>query len=169
MPHVNSLICRVSDGAGRVVGADNPVTAADLVTYAGRGGQVRHLAARGSRGRALSLSVSLRFAYLVVLQMFKLARVARPVRPGQRRGDPDLAAPGRAAPAPGQDSAAVPGRAAGPGRAEPALPAKALTGRRRASTCAASGQGRPPAQDRPTEMTAAQSPPQQPPRRPRSR
>ena len=66
-------------GVFRPVGADNPVTVADLVSCAWmRGGQVRHLAARGPHGRALSVPVSLRFAYLAVLRVFGwLALLAR--------------------------------------------------------------------------------------------
>jgi hypothetical protein len=42
------------------------------------GGQVRHLAARGPHVRALSVPVSLRFAYLAVLRVFAwLALLAR--------------------------------------------------------------------------------------------
>ncbi len=43
-----------------------------------QGGQVRHLAARGSDAHALSVLVSLRFAYLAVLRVFGwLALLAR--------------------------------------------------------------------------------------------
>src|SRR5258708_784040 len=43
-----------------------------------RGGEVRHLAARGPNGQALSVLVSLRFAYLAVLRVFGwLALLAR--------------------------------------------------------------------------------------------
>jgi hypothetical protein len=43
-----------------------------------RDGQVRYLAARGHLGRALSVLVSLRFAYLAVLRVFgRLALLAR--------------------------------------------------------------------------------------------
>ena len=43
-----------------------------------RGGQVRHLAASEPHGRALSVLVSLRFAYLAVLRVFGwLALLAR--------------------------------------------------------------------------------------------
>ena len=43
-----------------------------------RGGQVRHLAARGHHGQALSVLVSIRFAYLAVLRLFGwLALLAR--------------------------------------------------------------------------------------------
>jgi hypothetical protein len=52
------------------VGADNLVTTADLVFLCWmRGGQVRLLAARGPHGQALSVPVSLRFAYLAVLRV----------------------------------------------------------------------------------------------------
>ncbi len=61
------------------VGADNPVTTADLVyRAASRGGQVSHLAAREPHGRALSVLMSMRFAYLAVLRVFGwLALLAR--------------------------------------------------------------------------------------------
>jgi hypothetical protein len=43
-----------------------------------RGGQVGHLAARGHHGQALSVLVSIRFSYLVVLRVFGwLALLAR--------------------------------------------------------------------------------------------
>src|SRR5450755_4733838 len=43
-----------------------------------RGGQVRHVAARGHHGQALSVLVSIRFSYLVVLCVFGwLALLAR--------------------------------------------------------------------------------------------
>src|ERR1700756_2561842 len=43
-----------------------------------RGGQVRHLTARGPHDQALSVPVSLRFAYLAVLRVFGwLALLAR--------------------------------------------------------------------------------------------
>jgi hypothetical protein len=42
------------------------------------GGQIRHLAARGPHAPALSVPVSLRFAYMAVLRMFGwLALLAR--------------------------------------------------------------------------------------------
>ena len=61
------------------MGADNPVTTADLVyRAASRGGQVSHLAAREPHGRALSVLMSMRFAYLAVLRVFGwLALLAR--------------------------------------------------------------------------------------------
>ena len=69
------------------MGADNPVTAADLVSCAGRGdGQVGHLAARGPYRRALSVLVSLRLAYLAVLRVFGwLALLARTDRAKEPR------------------------------------------------------------------------------------
>ena len=85
-----------------------------------RDGQVRHLAARGPCARALSVLVSLRFAYLAVLRVFGwLALLARSDR-AKDAGDPDLAPSGRRAPASGQDSEAVVGRPGGAGRAGPA-------------------------------------------------
>ena len=60
------------------MGADNSVTGADLVCYAAKGGQVKHLAAREPHGRALSVLMSMRFAYLALLRMFGwLALLAR--------------------------------------------------------------------------------------------
>ena len=61
------------------VGADNPVTTADLATFLlGKRRSSRHLAVRGSPSRALSVFMSLRFAYLAVLGMFGwLALLAR--------------------------------------------------------------------------------------------
>jgi hypothetical protein len=62
------------------VGADNPVTGIDLVSFFcwTREGQVRYLAARGPPAPALSILVSLRFAYFAVLKVFGwLALLAR--------------------------------------------------------------------------------------------
>lgn len=61
------------------VGADSSVMGTDLARCAGlRTARFRHLAARESHGRALSVLMSMRFAYLAVLRMFGwIALIAR--------------------------------------------------------------------------------------------
>ena len=54
------------------MGADNSVTAADLVLREAKGGQVEHLDAREPHSQAVSVLMSMRFAYLAVLRMFAL-------------------------------------------------------------------------------------------------
>jgi len=55
-----------------------PITLSQALTWSlcwMRGGQVKHLTARGPHGRALSVLVSMRFAYLAVLRVFGVSRV----------------------------------------------------------------------------------------------
>jgi putative transposase len=62
----------------RPAGADNPVTIADLVSCAGSGSASVGIWLRGPRRGALSVLVSMRFAYMVVLRVFGwLALLAR--------------------------------------------------------------------------------------------
>ncbi len=72
----------VRGDAAKIVGAENGVTAADLVFAAVRRfTKFRCLAARTPQARALSVLMSLRFAYLAVLRVFGwLALLARPDR-----------------------------------------------------------------------------------------
>jgi hypothetical protein len=74
-----------------VVGAENGVTAADLVFgVVRRVHEVRYLAARARQARALSVLVTLRLAYLAVFRVFGwLALLAR----SDRAKDAEIRAP----------------------------------------------------------------------------
>ena len=101
------------------VGADNPVTATDLVSPARQGPVKLGVCLREApcSGTVSTCVATIRLADGP--PGIRPARPARPLRPRQGRRDPHPASPGRRAVAPCKDAEAVLGRPGGPGRAGP--------------------------------------------------